>query len=78
MITNLPVSNDSIRTLTRGYVNEPWMQSGLALLLLGAFAWAANWVAKRIVLKLLLRLHATSLTIAQGPVNRSRRSLGFN
>ncbi|GLV30234.1 mechanosensitive ion channel protein MscS [Sphingobium sp. TomTYG75] len=56
MITHLPVSNDSISTLTRGYVNEPWMQSGLALLLLGIVAWAANWVAKRIVLRLLLRL----------------------
>jgi len=56
LITNLPVSNDSIRTLTHGYVDEPWMQSGLALLLLGAFAWIANWVAKRIVLRLLLRL----------------------
>ncbi|AMK20154.1 MULTISPECIES: mechanosensitive ion channel family protein [Sphingobium] len=56
MITNLPISNDSIGTITRGYVNEPWMQSGLALLLLGAVAWGANWVAKRIVLKLLLRL----------------------
>ncbi|UXC91461.1 mechanosensitive ion channel family protein [Sphingobium sp. RSMS] len=56
MITNLPVSNDSIRTLTRGYVDEPWVQSGLALLLLGAFAWIANWIAKRIVLRLLLRL----------------------
>lgn len=56
MITNLPVSNDSIATLTRGYVDEPWMQSGVALLLLGALAWIANWVAKRIVLRLLLRL----------------------
>ena len=56
MIAHLPVSNDSISTLTRGYVNEPWMQSGLALLLLGIVAWAANWVAKRIVLRLLLRL----------------------
>jgi miniconductance mechanosensitive channel len=55
-MTNLPISNDSIGTLTRGYVDEPWMQSGLALLLLGVVAWAANWVAKRIVLKLLLRL----------------------
>ena len=56
MITNLPVSSESISTLTRGYVNEPWVQSGLALLLLGIFAWAANWIAKRIVLRLLLRL----------------------
>ncbi|AJR27002.1 MULTISPECIES: mechanosensitive ion channel family protein [unclassified Sphingobium] len=56
MITNLPVSNDSISTLTRGYVTEPWMQGGLAFLLLILFAWGANWVAKRIVLRLLLRL----------------------
>jgi miniconductance mechanosensitive channel len=56
LITNLPISNDSISTLTRGYVSQPWMQSALALLLLGAFAWIANWVAKRIVLRLLLRL----------------------
>ncbi|AMK26196.1 MULTISPECIES: mechanosensitive ion channel family protein [Sphingobium] len=56
MITNLPVSSDSISILTRGYVNEPWVQSALALLLLGIFAWAANWIAKRIVLRLLLRL----------------------
>ncbi|WP_257558185.1 mechanosensitive ion channel family protein [Sphingobium sp. CFD-2] len=56
MITNLPVSNDSIASLTRGYVEQPWMQSGLALLLLGVFAWIANWIAKRIVLRLLLRL----------------------
>ncbi|KFG88966.1 Mechanosensitive ion channel protein MscS [Sphingobium herbicidovorans NBRC 16415] len=55
-MTNLPISNDSIGTLTRGYVDEPWMQSGLALLLLGVVAWVANWVAKRVVLKLLLRL----------------------
>lgn len=56
MITNLPVSNESIATLARAYVNDPWMQSMLGLLLLGALAWVANWVAKRIVLKLLLRL----------------------
>ncbi|PJG48892.1 mechanosensitive ion channel domain-containing protein [Sphingobium sp. SJ10-10] len=56
MITNLPVSNESLDVLAHAYVREPWMQSGLALLLLGAFAWIANWVAKRIVLKLLLRL----------------------
>ena len=56
MITNLPVSNDSISALTRGYVSEPWMQSGVALLLLLLFAFAANWVAKRIVLRLLVRL----------------------
>ncbi|EPR11275.1 mechanosensitive ion channel protein MscS [Sphingobium indicum IP26] len=56
MITNLPVSNDSISTLTRGYVNQPWIQTGLALLLLGTFAWIANWVAKRVVLRVLLRL----------------------
>lgn len=56
MITNLPVSKDGLNVLVHAYVREPWMQSGLALLLLGAFAWIANWVAKRIVLKLLLRL----------------------
>ena len=56
MITNLPVSNESIATLTNGYLDQPWMQSGAALLLLGVFAWIANWIAKRIVLKLLLRL----------------------
>ncbi|EZP74455.1 Mechanosensitive ion channel protein MscS [Sphingomonas paucimobilis] len=56
MITNLPVSSGGMAGLARAYVREPWMQSGLALLLLGAFAWAANWVAKRIVLRLLLRM----------------------
>lgn len=56
MITNLPVSNESLDVLVHAYVREPWMQSGLALLLLGTFAWIANWVAKRIVLRLLLRL----------------------
>ncbi len=56
MITHLPVPNDSIRTIAGGYADEPWMQSGLALLLLVLFAWIANWITKRIVLKILLRL----------------------
>ncbi len=56
MITNLPIANDSVDMLIQGYVHEPWMQSGLALLLLGLFSWIANWITKRIVLRVLLRL----------------------
>ena len=56
MITNLPIANDSVDMLIQGYVREPWMQSGLALLLLGLFSWIANWITKRIVLRVLLRL----------------------
>jgi miniconductance mechanosensitive channel len=56
LITNLPIANDSVDMLIQGYVREPWMQSGLALLLLGLFSWIANWITKRIVLRVLLRL----------------------
>ena len=56
MITNLPIANDSVDMLIQGYVREPWMQSGLALLLLGLFSWIANWITKRIVLRVLLRM----------------------
>ena len=56
MITNMPLSPDSVGILARSYVREPWMQAGLALLLLALVAWVANWVTKRIALKLLLRL----------------------
>ena len=56
MITTLPIANDSVDMLIQGYVREPWMQSGLALLLLGLFSWIANWFTKRIVLRVLLRL----------------------
>jgi len=53
---HLSVSSEHVGMLTQKYVSEPWMQSGVALLLLGLVAWIANWVAKRIVLKLLMRL----------------------
>lgn len=56
MITNMPLSPDSIGILAHSYVREPWMQAGFALLVLTLVAWVANWVTKRIVLKLLLRL----------------------
>ncbi|WP_150295407.1 mechanosensitive ion channel family protein [Sphingobium estronivorans] len=56
MITNMPLSPDSIGILAHSYVREPWMQAGFALLALTLVAWVANWVTKRIVLKLLLRL----------------------
>ncbi|BAV65562.1 mechanosensitive ion channel protein MscS [Sphingobium cloacae] len=55
-MTRLPLANDNIARLMQGYAREPWMQSGIALLLLMLVAWVANWVAKRIVLRVLLRL----------------------
>lgn len=42
--------------LTYGWAQEPWMQTGIALLLLVSFAWLTNWIAKRIVLKVIMRL----------------------
>jgi len=42
--------------LTGGWVQEPWMQTGLSLLLLLAFAWLTNWIAKRIVLRIIMRV----------------------
>ncbi|QUT06093.1 mechanosensitive ion channel [Sphingobium phenoxybenzoativorans] len=56
MISQLYIASDSLQILTSGYVEHAWFQAVTGLLLLGAFAWAANWVAKRIVLTLLLRL----------------------
>ncbi len=56
MISQLHAASDSFQILTRGYVENGWLQAATGLLLLGAFAWTANWVAKRTVLTLLLRL----------------------
>jgi miniconductance mechanosensitive channel len=39
-----------------GYSHQPWLQSGLAILALIALSLLANWVAKRVVLRLVLRL----------------------
>jgi miniconductance mechanosensitive channel len=47
---------DPIDYLTRGWAQEPWMQTGLALLVLLIFAWLTNWIAKRIVLRIVLRV----------------------
>lgn len=38
------------------WAQAPWMQTGMAVLFLVALAWLTNWIAKRIVLKVLLRL----------------------
>lgn len=38
------------------WASEPWMHTGIALLLLAAAAWLANWIAKRIVLSGMMRL----------------------
>lgn len=47
---------DPIDTLTHAWAPEPWMQTGLALLLLLTFAWLTNWIAKRIVLRIVMRV----------------------
>jgi len=56
----LPTENSrsalDLSALNLPWTGEPWMQTSLALLLLGASACLANWVAKRIVLKGVLRL----------------------
>ncbi|MFC4256106.1 mechanosensitive ion channel [Altererythrobacter xixiisoli] len=57
-MTDLPVVNTRFNELVGSHISEPWMQTGLALILLLMAAWVANWVAKQIVLKLLLRLLA--------------------
>lgn len=56
MIGQFHIASDSLQILTRSYVENSWLQAVTGLLLLAMFAWAANWVAKRIVLTLLLRL----------------------
>jgi miniconductance mechanosensitive channel len=56
----LPTENSrsalDLSALNLPWAGEPRMQTSLALLLLGASACLANWVAKRIVLKGVLRL----------------------
>ena len=47
---------DPIDALMQAWAPEPWMQAGLALLLLLIFAWLTNWLAKRIVLRLVMRV----------------------
>ncbi|SCW47850.1 miniconductance mechanosensitive channel [Sphingobium faniae] len=42
--------------LARGWAQEPWMQAGLSLLLLLAFAWLSNWIAKQIVFRIVMRV----------------------
>ncbi|MDE1918199.1 MAG: mechanosensitive ion channel [Sphingomonadales bacterium] len=56
MISQLDTAAGSLQTLSSSYIDNPWLQAGASLLLLIGFAWVANWVAKRIVLTLLLRL----------------------
>lgn len=55
MIDQLSVVEDHIRLPAVAFVDQPWVQSGVALLLLGLLAWIANWIAKRIMLRLMLR-----------------------
>lgn len=47
---------DPMDYLMRGWAQEPWMQTGLAVLVLLIFAWLTNWIAKRIVLRIVLRV----------------------
>ncbi len=51
-MTHFPIVSSHIDSLTQAWAPEPWMQTGLALLALLAFAWLTNWIARRIVLKL--------------------------
>ncbi len=55
-MTSFPAVSGHIDSLIRAWAPEPWMQAGLALALLLGVAGLANWVAKRIVLKLAMRL----------------------
>ncbi|WP_298401615.1 mechanosensitive ion channel family protein [Sphingobium sp.] len=56
MTSPFSIAPHSFQTLIRGYVEHGWLQALTGLLLLAVLAWVANWVAKRIVLTLLLRL----------------------
>ena len=45
-----------IEHLIRAWIPEPWMQTGISLLLLLACAWISNWIAKEIVRRIVMRV----------------------
>lgn len=42
MISQLNIASGSLQILTSGYIENGWLQAVTGLLLLCAFAWAAN------------------------------------
>ena len=71
MISQLYIAKSSINTLAQGFVTHPWMQTLLATATLLLVAAIANWIAKRVVLRLILRvLERTAMAI-------EARSLGL-
>lgn len=70
MLTENTRSMLSFSALNPPWASEPWMQTGLALLVLATSACLANWVAKRIVLKGVLRL------LGRSPFEAEARHVG--
>lgn len=56
MIPGFDTASHGIDALVGADSLQPWMQAGIAILLLATISWIANWIAKRIVLGLILRV----------------------
>lgn len=49
-------ASSRIDHLVQALIPEPWMQTAASLLLLLAFAWVSNWIAKEIVRRIVMRV----------------------
>lgn len=50
------MTDNIVAVVNGGHFDQPWLQAMLAIMLLISIAWIANWVAKRLVLTLVVKL----------------------